>query len=250
MKSSERGCSRALLIGNSRWHWAHRSLDGIQVDHGDPDPDRIGSDPPIWAAVGPVPDQLRSHQDLRIRLEDVPLPKAPPWLGVDRALGAWMAWRRSQDQQLDCSRGLLLVDAGTVMSITRVGADGCFGGGQLVPGYRLQLRYMAEGTVGLPSTLGFPADASLVPQDVFSEDVISQDIFPQATVAAMRRGVLQAMLATIAVAQQHSQGLLWICGGDAELLRAHWLGSTELLNVQGDLQLQALLDLAAGINPD
>ena len=65
----------------------------------------------------------------------------------------------------------------------------------------------------------------------------------------MRRGVLQAMLATIAVAQRHSQGLLWIVAAMPGA-RAHWLGSTELLNVQGDLQLQALLDLAAGINPD
>ena len=208
------------------------------MDHGDPDPGRIGADPPIWAAVGPVPDQLRAHQDRRIRLGDVPLPKAPPWLGVDRALGAWMAWRCSQDRQLDCSRGLLLVDAGTVLSLSRVGPDGCFAGGQLLPGFRLQLKAMAEGTVGLPSLLEQP-----------SLDV-PQEMFPTQTVAAMQRGVLQGMLATIAVAQQHAQGLLWICGGDAPLLQTHWTGATELLQLQGDLQLEALLDLAAGISSD
>ena len=238
MTVSERGGGRALLIGNSRWHWAQRHGQGVRVDHGDPDPDRIGTNPPIWAAVGPVPEQLRVHQDLRIRLEDVPLPKAPPWLGVDRALGAWMAWRRSQRQQLDCSRGLLLVDAGTVLSLTRVTADGCFGGGQLIPGYRLQLRAMAEGTVGLPSTPELP------------DSEVAQEVFPQQTVAAMQRGVLQALLATIAVAQQNSKGLLWICGGDAELLQHHWSGATELLQLEGDLQLQALLDLAAGVSSD
>ena len=236
MKVSERGGGRALLIGNSRWHWAQRNQNGVQVDHGAPDPERIGIEPPIWAAVGPVPEQLRHHQHLRIRLEDVPLPKAPPWLGVDRALGAWMAWRRSQEQQLDCSRGLLLVDAGTVLSLTKVDADGCFLGGQLLPGYRLQLRAMAEGTVGLPSTLERH-------QEAFPED-----IFPQETVAAMQQGVLQGLLAAIAVAQQHSQGLLWICGGDAELIKTHWACATELLQVETDLQLQALLDLAAGIS--
>ena len=243
MTGSERGGGRALLIGNSRWHWAQRHGQGVRVDHGDPDPDRIGTHPPIWAAVGPVPEQLRAYQDLRIRLEDVPLLKAPPWLGVDRALGAWMAWRRSQEQQLDCSRGLLLVDAGTVLSLTRVTADGCFGGGQLIPGYRLQLRAMAEGTVSLPSTPKLP-DCE-VPREVFP-----QEVFPQQTVAAMQRGVLQAMLATIAVAQQNSKGLLWICGGDAELLQSHWSGGTELLQLEGDLQLQALLDLAVGISSD
>ena len=238
MNGSARTGDRALLIGNSRWHWAQRCKEGVRVDHGDPDPGRIGADPPIWAAVGPVPDQLRAHQDRRIRLDDVPLPKAPPWLGVDRALGAWMAWRCSQDRQLDCSRGLLLVDAGTVLSLSRVGPDGCFAGGQLLPGFRLQLKAMAEGTVGLPSLLEQP-----------SLDV-PQEMFPTQTVAAMQRGVLQGMLATIAVAQQHAQGLLWICGGDAPLLQTHWTGATELLQLQGDLQLEALLDLAAGISSD
>ena len=177
-----------------------------------------------------------AHQDLRIRLEDVPLPKAPPWLGVDRALGAWMAWRCSQERKLDCSRGLLLVDAGTVMSFTRVTADGCFGGGQLIPGYRLQLRAMAEGTLGLPST----------PES--SDNDALQEVFPKQTVAAMQRGVLAAMLASIAAAQQHAQGLLWICGGDAALLKKHWSGATELLQLEGDLQLQALLSLAVGLS--
>ena len=243
MTVSERGGGRALLIGNSRWHWAQRHGQGVRVDHGDPDPDRIGTNPPIWAAVGPVPEQLRAHQDLRIGVEDVPLLQAPPWLGVDRALGAWMAWRRSQEQQLDCSRGLLLVDAGTVLSLTRVTADGCFGGGQLIPAYRLQLRAMAEGTDGLPS---IPES----PDGEVAQEVFPQEVFPQQTVVAMQRGVLQAMLATIAVAQQNSKGLLWICGGDAALLQSHWSGATELLQLEGDLQLQALLDLAAGISPD
>ena len=238
MNGSDRTGDRALLIGNSRWHWAQRCEEGVRVDHGDPDPGRIGTDPPIWAAVGPVPDQLRAHQDRRIFLDDVPLPKAPPWLGVDRALGAWMAWRCSQTRQLDCSRGVLLVDAGTVLSLTRVGPDGCFAGGQLLPGYRLQLRAMAEGTVALPSMPEHsPVDLQL-------------EMFPKQTLAAMQRGVLQALLATIAVAQQHTQSLLWICGGDAPLLQAHWTGATKLLQVQGDLQLEALLELAAGISSD
>ena len=227
---------RALLIGNSRWHWAQRQGNTVRIEHGPPDPARIGTNPPVWAAVGPVPEPLLAHQDLRICLEDVPLPKAPPWLGVDRALGAWMAWRCSQEQQLDCSRGLLLVDAGTVLSLTRVTADGCFGGGQLIPGYRLQLQAMTKRTLGLPST----------PEDLDQEAL--QEVFPQQTVAAMQRGVLEAMLASIAAAQQHAQGLLWICGGDAALLKRHWSGATELLQLEGDLQLQALLSLGAGLS--
>ena len=64
----------------------------------------------------------------------------------------------------------------------------------------------------------------------------------------MQQGVLQGLLAAIAAAQQHSQGLLWICGGDAELIKTHWAHATELLQMETDLQLQALLDLAAGIS--
>ena len=236
MTGSARDVDRALLIGNSRWHWAQRQGNTVRIEHSPPDPARIGTDPPVWAAVGPVPEPLMAHQDLRIRLEDVPLPQAPPWWGVDRALGAWMAWRCSQEQQLDCSRGLLLVDAGTVLSLTRVTADGCFGGGQLIPGYRLQLQAMADGTLGLPST----------PEDLDNDAL--QEVFPQQTVAAMQRGVLEAMLASIAAAQQHAQGLLWICGGDAALLKRHWSGATELLQLEGDLQLQALLSLGAGLS--
>ena len=236
MTGSARDVDRALLIGNSRWHWAQRQGNTVRIEHGPPDPGRIGTNPPVWAAVGPVPEPLMAHQDLRICLEDVPLPKAPPWLGVDRALGAWMAWRCSQEQQLDCSRGLLLVDAGTVLSLTRVTADGCFGGGQLIPGYRLQLQAMTKRTLGLPST----------PEDLDQEAL--QEVFPQQTVAAMQRGVLEAMLASIAAAQQHAQGLLWICGGDAALLKRHWSGATELLQLEGDLQLQALLSLGAGLS--
>ena len=236
MTGATRGGERVLLIGNSRWHWAQRQDDVVCVDHGSPDPGRIGTNPPVWAAVGPVPEPLMAHQDLRICLKDVPLPQTPPWLGVDRALGAWMAWRCSQEQQLDCSRGLLLVDAGTVLSLTRVTADGCFGGGQLIPGYRLQLQAMTKGTLGLPST----------PEDLDNDAL--QEVFPQQTVAAMQRGVLEAMLASIAAAQQHAQGLLWICGGDAALLKSHWTGATKLLQLEGDLQLQALLSLGSGLS--
>ena len=148
-----------------------------------------------------------------------------------------MAWRCSQEQQLDCSRGLLLVDAGTVLSLTRVTADGCFGGGQLIPGYRLQLQAMADGTLGLPSTFAG------------SRQRRSARGLPTTNRGtAMQRGVLEAMLASIAAAQQHAQGLLWICGGDAALLKSHWSGATELLQLEGDLQLQALLSLGAGLS--
>ena len=107
---------------------------------------------------------------------------------------------------------------------------------RLIPGYRLQLQAMAEGTLGLPST----------PDDL--DNAALQEVFPTQTVAAMQRGVLEAMMASIAAAQQHAQGLLWICGGDAALLKKHWSAGTELLQLEGDLQLEALLSLGDGLS--
>ena len=76
MTGSVQDVGRALLIGNSRWHWTQRQGNTVRIEHGPPDPGRIGTNPPVWAAVGPVPEPLMAHQDLRICLEDVPLPKA------------------------------------------------------------------------------------------------------------------------------------------------------------------------------
>ena len=97
---------------------------------------------------------------------------------------------------------------------------------------------MGEGTVGLP------------PMGTFPPVGVPADMFPGETEAAMQQGVLQALLATIAVAQRHAQGLLWICGGDAPLVQTNWTDTTELLQLQGDLQLQALLELGAGLSSD
>ena len=161
-----------LLIGNSRWHWGERDAFGMRFHHGLPDLARLDGELGGWAAVGAVPAQLMSAAlERRITLPDVPLKGCPPWLGVDRAIGAWAGWTRSLDLSLDLSSGLLLVDAGTVLSITVLSPDGEFVGGQLIPGYRLQLLAMTQGTEALPEMV-FAAPG--------------QERFPKDTVAAMR----------------------------------------------------------------
>lgn len=99
-----------LLIGNSRWHWAEALAEtaaepgtaALHFSHGPP-PDlavvpwnRLRA----WAAVGPLPIQgqegsrrLEQLESRRLRLERVPLQQIPPWLGIDRALVGWQAWR-------------------------------------------------------------------------------------------------------------------------------------------------------------
>ena len=119
-------CSAGLLIGNSRWHWAELA-DCWRFDHSAPDLSRLEISPPVWAAVGPVPETPLLNEGRRLTLEDVPLENCPPWLGVDRALGAFSAWSRCVEQQLDVQAGVLLADAGTVLSLTLLDPESGFG---------------------------------------------------------------------------------------------------------------------------
>lgn len=194
--------SHALLIGNSRWHWAVHSPRGWSFEHNQPDPGRLDHVDLIgWAAVGPVPDHPLLRQSRRIALADVPLQGLPPWLGVDRALAGWAAWGAASPLTQE---GLLVADAGTVLSLTRVRADGSFAGGQLAAGFGLQLRAMAAGTRDLPA----PERLGPVPHD----------LFPQPTVEAMQRGAVQSLLGLLLEAQHQCAWPLWLCGGDAPLL--------------------------------
>ena len=192
----------ALLIGNSRWHWAVDSPQGWRFEHTQADPGRLDQVDLIgWAAVGPVPDHPLLRQSKRIALADVPLQGLPPWLGVDRALAGWAAWGGSSPLT---QQGLLVADAGTVLSLTRVRADGSFAGGQLAAGFGLQLRAMAAGTRDLP--------------DPERLDPVPRDLFPKPTVEAMQRGAVQSLLGLLLEAQHQCGWPLWLCGGDAPLL--------------------------------
>ena len=92
------GSPRWLLIGNSRWHWAVAKGGELRVEHGPPpvkalEPGLI-DDLVAWAAVGPLPTAVSLPPQRRLGLEQVPLAELPPWLGLDRALAGWLAWRR------------------------------------------------------------------------------------------------------------------------------------------------------------
>ena len=194
------GCS-CLLIGNSRWHWAISRPDGWTFTHTTPSPDDLDQVELLgWAAVGTIPDHAALVASRRVQLKDVPLKGMPPWLGIDRALGAWAAWHREPVGD----GGLLVADAGTVLSLTRVSSDGAFAGGQLAAGFGLQLRAMASGTRDLPSL-----DAI---------DGLPDALFPAPTQDAMSRGAAQSLLGMLLEAQQQCPWRLWLCGGDAPLL--------------------------------
>lgn len=172
--------------------------------------------PPLlaWAAVGAVPGQGQEgggHLDpaLRLQLADVPLKQLPPWLGIDRALVGWQAWRQSQGAPV------LVADAGTALSLTRVAADGSFAGGRLQAGARLQWRSLAAETADLP-LLGAPELAPLGWLD-------PKRSWPWPTELALGSGVLWGLAAAISTAAMQARTedqavQLWLTGGDGAAL--------------------------------
>jgi type III pantothenate kinase len=205
-----------------------------------------------WAAVGPIPpeqvDQLPA--DRRLMTAQVPLGGTPSWLGVDRALVGWQAWRRQQAME---PAPVLVADAGTVLSLTLVGRDGRFLGGRLLAGAALQWRAMAAGTAHLPTLACPDADAP----SGHERWPAPTEAWPQSTAAAMEVGVLQGLAAAVAQAHGQLRGArpaggvprLWLCGGDsprlAPLLRASGVDVEDAPH----LAIEALIALAP-FSPD
>ena len=252
-----------LLIGNSRWHWACQCLDGWRSWHAPPGFGLEGA--PMaglrnagvrlagWAAVGPIPDQVDLDRGARLGLADIPLQAMPPWLGVDRALVGWRAWQLSDSP-------VLVADAGTALSLTRVDGVGRFVGGRLMAGAALQLRALAEGTAQLPK-LGVSAGlADGMPSALATGHwPMATGLWPIQTEAAMGSGVLWGMAGAIALAAQQVWAeqpdcQIWLTGGDGaqlEPLLVGCLGSR--LGLEGgrlqrapDLALEALAALRPG----
>ncbi|MFO0136540.1 MAG: type III pantothenate kinase [Cyanobacteriota bacterium] len=142
-------------------------------------------------------------------LSEVPLDGLPPWLGIDRALASWWAWRQ-------WSGPLLVVDAGTVLSLNRIDRSGRFIGGRLLAGLALQWQAMAAGTAGLPDTLVAPGRGF----GALSRG--GQQPWPLETQEAMLVGVSKGLAAAIVAAtlECEQDGLrLVLTGGDAPILK-------------------------------
>ncbi|MEB3256548.1 MAG: type III pantothenate kinase [Synechococcaceae cyanobacterium] len=254
--------ARWLLIGNSRWHWARPAAEGeglALVHTPPPEPaaaelSEAGSHLLAWAAVGPLPAPLAAALPAgrRLSLSAVPLAAAPAWLGIDRALVGWQAWRRS-------GSAVLVADAGTVLSLTRVDRGGAFAGGRLLAGAALQWRAMAAGTAALPAL-----EPGLEPEFLAgakqeavtaAEAVAAPEPWPVTTAAAMRSGVLLGLAAAVALALEETvaeepECRLLLTGGDAAALRAPLAqclagrGLAERLAWRPALALEALAALA------
>ncbi len=206
------GTARWLLVGNSRWHWAEQGEDG-RLRGWDGAASEDGGEcalPLAWAAVGASPDPRICPPERQVGLADVPLLDCPPWLGVDRALAGWGAWQ-------DLGASVLVVDGGTVLSLTRVDGGGTFRGGRLLAGLRLQLEAMGQSTNLIPQILSQP----------WSEANPDDPSWPQATAAAMQVGVERGLVAAISEAAREA-GSRWVVftGGDGG--RLHEQGAQQL----------------------
>ena len=197
-----------LLIGNTRWHWAIQEKDKWKYLHTAPNEIQLTKDRYeliCWAAVGAIPKEIHLDPKKCIQIKDIPLSKLPNWIGIDRALTGWAALEQAKANDLH-SKGIIVADAGTVLSITRITANGEFAGGQLIAGLQLQLNAMAKGTKNL--------------RKIQKRHIPRQD-FPLYTEDAMLKGTFDTLLGSLLNIQKKTNMPLWLCGGDSEILYEH-----------------------------
>jgi type III pantothenate kinase len=124
---------------------------------------------------------------------------------MDRLAAAAGAWR--------VHRGpVLVVDAGTALTVDLVDADGVFQGGAILPGLEISNRSLEAGAAALKAA-DLRADPPVWPARTTDE--------------AIRTGVLTQAAAAVEAFHERARFLagadpgLWVTGGDADLLLPH-----------------------------
>ncbi|MEM6691847.1 MAG: type III pantothenate kinase [Planctomycetota bacterium] len=158
---------------------------------------------------------------------------SPEQTGVDRLMGAHAAYEASS-KQANHQRGIVVVDAGSAVTIDLVDAKGAFCGGVILPGIELQSRSLAEGTEALP-TISFDDPSVSVPA-IDTVPAITAGILTSIA-AAVDRLAWQYRVDTIEVPLPIILG-----GGDAKRL-ASWIESP--LTIIEDLVCQGILSLVS-----
>ncbi len=191
-----------LLVGNSRLHWANYSKNQFKFFHTKKEqkiPENIDLDQLIWASVGKLPNFLLKKEN-EIKTKDVQLSNLPDYFGVDRALACIAALKIVENP---FKKDLLIADFGTILSITKLNADGSIIGGQLLPGFLTQLKSMEQNTKNLK-----------VPKKY---DIPIKDFLIN-TEEAILKGVINSLTGAINNSFNPEKDILIICGGDSQLL--------------------------------
>ena len=189
-----------LLVGNSRLHWAKYSQNQSKFFHtqkGQKVPENIDLDKLIWASVGKLPNFLLKEEN-EIKTKDIQLSNLPDYFGVDRALACTAALKIIENP---LNKDLLIADFGTILSITKLNANGFILGGQLIPGFLTQLKSMEQNTKNLkiPKKYEIPIKDFLIN-----------------TEEAILKGVINSLTSVIKNLFIPSKDILIICGGDSE----------------------------------
>lgn len=201
----------ALMIGNSRAHWAlfrkdtlletwHSSLKTDKPEV--PELSNYQQIPLYWASV--VPPQTAQWRTVphaqEITLADLQLRGTYATLGIDRALALWGA---GVTYGFPC----LVIDGGTALTVT--GANrGELVGGAILPGLAMQLRSLAQTPAALPEVR--------LPNELPKRWALQ-------TSEAIQSGVIYTVLAGINDFigdwwRQFPQSPVILTGGDAPLL--------------------------------
>lgn len=146
-----------LAIGNSHLHWGKfrgaTLIETWDTDHLQKSPSEMGWNwidgrsplPLVVASVVPAQTQWwENYPHLKVlKLEDLPLGGLYPTLGIDRALAVLGAGEK-------LGFPILLIDAGTALTVTGADGDRNLMGGAILPGLGLQFSALANRTATLP----------------------------------------------------------------------------------------------------
>ena len=224
-----------LMIGNTRWHCASKIKQDWKYFHTSPNPiefkDKDYSQL-TWASVGPLPENIKLCPSKKIILDDVPLKNLPSNLGIDRALAAWSAFKK-QSSIKSKEQDLIVIDAGTIMSVTKITKKGEFAGGQLISGLRLQLSSMANGALNLENPT-----INSIPKDTFQYE----------TKNAMVRGAINGLIGLILKISDETKLPIWLCGGDAPIILNQLKNKNIPINHYPNLVLEGMIDIDQKLN--
>ena len=224
-----------LMIGNSRWHWASKIKNNWKYFHTLPNPIEFEDEDysqVTWSSVGPVPKNIQLSPSKKIILDNVPLSNLPPNLGIDRALASWSAFKKNSSLRSK-KQDLIVIDAGTVLSVTKITNKGEFAGGQLISGFRLQLSSMSSGAFNLETP---------IVKDIPTE------IFQYETNNAMIRGSMNGLLGLILKIHEETKLPIWMCGGDAPIILNELKNKDIDVNHFPNLVLEGMIDIDQKIN--
>ena len=224
-----------LMIGNTRWHWASKIKEEWKYFHTSPNPVEFQNkdfSQICWGSVGQLPENIKLCPSKKIKLDDVPLSNLPSNLGIDRALAGWSAFKK-QSCLKSKEQDLIVIDAGTILSVTKISNKGEFIGGQLISGFSLQLSSMSNRAMNLETPI-----VKKIPTETFQYE----------THNAMIRGSMNALIGLILTLFEETKLPIWMCGGDAPIILNELKNTNIDINHSPNLVLEGMMDIYKKIN--